>query len=425
MALARPTTAHYHSDGIIGTFGAAKQTTGRERHSAVSSALLITQAEILTPTAHITRGWLLVRGHEIAAIGHGDAPDGIDAEIVDAQGKLLLPGFIDIHVHGGAGSEAMDATREALETMARFYAQHGTTAFLATTWTDSRPRIQTALETIAAACGRMPNGATLIGAHIEGPYLNPDRCGAQSTTYIRRAERDEALAFLDTGVIRLMALAPEYSENHWLIRECVRRGITVSAAHTAATYEDMRAAVAMGLSQTTHTGNAMTGLHHREPGTLGAALTLPEINAELIADNIHIHPAVMRLIYLAKGTAGVILITDAIRGAGMPDGDYAIDDRTITIRDGVVRLPNGSLAGSTLTMEHALRNFAAATGEPLTSLWQTSSLNAARAAGVSAHKGSLEAGKDADLVLVDANMDVHLTVAEGQIVYRSESHEPR
>jgi N-acetylglucosamine-6-phosphate deacetylase len=163
----------------------------------------------------------------------------------------------------------------------------------------------------------------------------------------------------------------------------------------------------------------MTGLHHREPGTLGATLTLPEINAELIADNIHIHPAVMKLIYLAKGANGVILITDAIRGAGMPDGDYTIDERTITIRDGVVRLPNGSLAGSTLTMERALRNFAAATGEPLEAIWQTSSLNAARAIGVSARKGSLEVGKDADLVLVDGYCNAHLTVAEGQVVYRS------
>ncbi|MCC6803051.1 MAG: N-acetylglucosamine-6-phosphate deacetylase [Anaerolineae bacterium] len=382
------------------------------------SSILITDAELMTPTAHIPRGWLLVREQAIAALGYGDAPDSIDAERIDGAGKILLPGFVDVHVHGAAGSEAMDATATALRTMAKFYAAHGVTSFLATTWTDSRPHIEAALQTIAAAQGRQPGGATLLGAHVEGPYLNPARCGAQSTTYIRRADRDEALAFLDTGTIRLLALAPEYPENHWLIRECVRRGITVSAAHTAATYEEMRAAVAMGLTQTTHTGNAMTGLHHREPGTLGAALTLPEINAELIADNIHIHPAVMKLIYLAKGASGVVLITDAIRGAGMPDGEYPIDDRTITIQDGTARLPDGTLAGSTLTMERALRNFIAATGAPLAEVWQTSSLNAARAIGVSARKGSLETGKDADLVLVDAAITVSLTVAEGQIVYR-------
>jgi N-acetylglucosamine-6-phosphate deacetylase len=183
----------------------------------------------------------------------------------------------------------------------------------------------------------------------------------------------------------------------------------------------MQAAVAMGLTQGTHTGNAMTGLHHREPGTLGAVLTLPQIKAELIADNIHVHPAVMHLIYLAKGANGVILISDAIRGAGMPDGEYHLDDRTVTIKDGVVTLPNGTLAGSTLTMDRALRNFIAATGESLSTLWQTSSLNAARAIGVSARKGSLEVGKDADLVLVDKDINVALTVAEGQIVYQPNS----
>ncbi|MFN8451895.1 MAG: N-acetylglucosamine-6-phosphate deacetylase [Anaerolineae bacterium] len=385
----------------------------------MSPSLLITNSELMTPTAHISRGWLLARDGKIVALGHGDAPEGVDAEHIEGSGKTLLPGFVDVHVHGGAGSEAMDATPDALRTMAQFYAKHGVTSFLATTWTDSRERVQAALETIAAAQGRQPNGATIVGAHVEGPYLNPERCGAQSTTHIRRAERVEALAFLDTGVVRLMALAPEFPENHWLIRECVRRGITVSAAHTAATYEQMREAVAMGLTHATHTGNAMTGLHHREPGTLGAVLTMPEINAELIADNIHIHPAVMNLFYRAKGASRLILITDAIRGAGMPDGEYPIDDRTITIRSGIARLPDGTLAGSTLTMERALRNLIAASGAPLAEVWQTSSLNAARAVGISARKGSLEAGKDADLVLVDADINVHLTVAEGEVVYRS------
>lgn len=385
----------------------------------MSSSLLFTNAELMTPDAHIHRGWLLTQDAQIAALGWGDAPDTLDAERIDAAGKILLPGFIDLHVHGGAGSEAMDGTREAVMTMAQFYAQHGVTSFLATTWTDAGEVIQKALETIAAVQGQQPSGATILGAHIEGPYLNPERCGAQSTTHIRRAARDEALAFLDTGCVRLIALAPEYSENHWLIHECTRRGITVSAAHTAATYKQMRAAVEMGITQTTHTGNAMTGMHHREPGTLGAALTLRQLNCELIADNIHIHPAVQDVIYRCKGANSVILITDAVRGAGMPDGDYSIDDRIVTIKDGIVRLPDGTLAGSTLTMERGLRNFLAATSEPLSKVWQTSSLNAARAIGVSARKGSLEQGKDADLVLVDSDINVLMTVAEGRIAYQN------
>lgn len=384
----------------------------------MSTSLLFTDVELITPGTRIERGWLLTKDSQIAALGRGDAPENIDAEVINGAGKTLLPGFIDVHVHGGAGSEAMDATPDALRTMAQFYAQHGVTSFLATTWTDSRERIQAALETIAAAVGRQPNGATIIGAHVEGPYINPDRPGAQSPVHVRRAPRDEATAFLDLGVVRLMALAPEFPENHWLIRECVKRGITVSAAHTAANYQQMQEAVALGVTQATHTGNAMTGLHHREPGTLGAVLTLPEINAEVISDNIHVHPAVVNLIYLAKGANRVILITDAVRGAGMPDGQYPLDDRIVTIRDGSVRLPDGTLAGSTLTMDRALRNFIAATGQPLANVWQASSLNAARSAGVSGRKGSLEIGKDADLVLVDANINVQMTVTEGEIVYR-------
>ncbi|MBK8032429.1 MAG: N-acetylglucosamine-6-phosphate deacetylase [Chloroflexi bacterium] len=377
---------------------------------------IFVNAQIITPLGVIPRGWLLVRDGRIAAYGRGDAPTA--DSVIDAAGATLLPGFVDVHVHGGANFEAMDATPEALHTMSGFYARHGVTSFLATTWTDSRERIQAALETIAALTGTEMRGAALVGAHVEGPFLNPARCGAQSTTYIRRADRDEGLDFLNTGCIRLMAVAPEYPENHWLIRECSQRGIAVSAAHTAATYDDMCAAVELGLTQTTHTFNAMTGLHHREPGTLGAALTLPQLRCELIADNIHVHPAAMKLVWLAKGADGVILITDAVRGAGMPDGEYPIDDRVITIKDGAARLPDGTLAGSTLTFDVAVRNFMAATGEPLANIWQATSLNAARNVGISNRKGSIELGKDADLILVDERINVQLTMVEGRVVYR-------
>lgn len=380
--------------------------------------LLIANAEIVTSTVHLERGWLLCQDGRIDRLNGGDAPTFDGIETIDAQGLTLLPGFIDIHVHGGVGHEVMDGQPDTLAQLARFYAEHGCTSFLATTWTDTRERIGAALKNIASKAGAQPDGATVLGAHLEGPYLNPKKCGAQNSEYIRRAGREEAMEWLDLGVIRLLALAPEYDENHWLIHECVRRGITVSAAHTAATYDQILAAVKMGLKQTTHTFNAMTGLHHREPGTLGAALTTPELRCELIADNIHVHPGAMNLLYRAKGADGVILITDAVRGAGMPDGEYPIDDRVTIVRDGAVRLPDGTLAGSTLTMEKALYNFIQATDRPLMNLWQCSSLNPARAIGVSAHKGSIEVGKDADLVLVDASLNVHLTVVEGRVVYR-------
>ena len=384
----------------------------------MTQPLLITNAQIITPTANFGRGWLLCQDGRIDRMSDGDAPSFEGVETFDAQSFVLLPGFIDIHVHGGVGHEVMDAQTDTFSHLAKFYAEHGCTSFLATTWTDTRERILAALQNVAEHVGAQPDGATILGAHLEGPYLNPEKCGAQNVEQIRRAEHNEALEFLDTGVIRLLAIAPEYDENHWLIRECVRRGITVSAAHTSATYDQIHSAVAMGLKQTTHTFNAMTGLHHREPGTLGAALTLPEIRCEIIADNIHVHPVAMNLLYRAKGTDGVILITDAVRGAGMPDGEYPIDDRITIVRDGAVRLPDGTLAGSTLTMEKALYNLMQATNRPLAELWRCSSLNAARAIGVSARKGSLEVGKDADLVLVDTSINVHLTVVEGRVVYQ-------
>src|SRR5688572_8431763 len=272
--------------------------------------LLIKNARLFTPNHPGLKGWLLAENGLIRATGFGDTPDlSSDASLqtMDAQGNNLLPGFIDLHVHGAMGHEVMDASASGLEEMARFYASHGVTSFLATTWTASREAIMKALELVEEMQGPIQGGATLLGVHLEGPYLNPARCGAQDVRFIRRAEREEALAFLDKGVIRLLALAPEYDENLWLIDECVKRGITVSAAHTAANYEQMQRAAAHGVTQTTHTFNAMTGLGHREPGTVGAALTIPQISCELIADNVHVHPAVQKILLDVKTPSGVIL----------------------------------------------------------------------------------------------------------------------
>jgi N-acetylglucosamine-6-phosphate deacetylase len=352
-------------------------------------------------------------------MGQGAAPNFEDIPDIDAGGLILVPGFIDLHVHGAMGYEAMDATPEALAGMAQYYAQHGTTSFLAATWTDTRERILAALRAVGEALGPQTNGATLLGVYLEGPYLNTSKCGAQNTEYIRRADPDEALEFLAQDVIREVVIAPEFEENHWLIEECVRRGIAVSAGHTSATYDQMKRAVELGVTQTTHTFNAMTGLHHREPGTLGAALSLPEIMCELIADNIHVHPAAMELLANAKGPDNTALITDAVRGTGLPDGEYPIDeDRFIIMKEGAARLPDGTLAGSTLTMNRAVYNFMQAVGKPLDQVWKTASLNPARAIHMDDRKGSLEVGKDADFVLIDDNLNVYLTVAEGQIVYQ-------
>jgi N-acetylglucosamine-6-phosphate deacetylase len=387
----------------------------------MTQRLIIYDAHLFTPHLPGRIGWLLATGGQIRSIGFGQRPiipGNGEVQQIDAAGKMLLPGFIDLHVHGAMGHEVMDASPTGLEEMARFYASHGVTSFLATTWTASRDAIRKALELVEEMRGPIPGGATLLGVHLEGPYLNPVRCGAQDANLIRRAEKAEALEFLDSGVIRLLALAPEYEENIWLIDECVKRGITVSAAHTTASYEQMQVAAAHGVTQVTHCFNAMQGLGHREPGTVGAALTIPQISCELIADNIHVHPAVQKILLDVKSPSGVILVTDAIRAAGLPEGKYRLDERSVNIKDGAVRLADGTLAGSILTMERALQNLCSAAGRPLAELWPTSSLNAARAIGISSRKGSLEVGKDADLVLLDDSFHVHLTVAQGEIVFR-------
>jgi N-acetylglucosamine-6-phosphate deacetylase len=388
--------------------------------------LLIANARIVTLSGVIDRGWLSVREGRIAALAPGDppraeAPSPAGALVIDAAGLVALPGFIDVHVHGGDGAECMDGDAAALDRMARFFARHGVTAFLPTTWTAPADAIHRALAAIATAVGPRPDGATILGAHLEGPYLNPARAGAQDPAQIRRAARDEALTFLEHGVVRLLALAPEYEENRWLIEECVRRGVTVSAAHTAATYDDIIGAADLGLAQATHTFNAMGTLHHRDPGAVGAVLADLRIVCELIADNVHVHPAVQRILLAAKGVHGVILITDAVRGAGLPDGTvYEHDGRRIVVQNGASYLPDGTLAGSGLTMDQALRNLSLATGQPIEALWPAASLNAARSASVAERKGSLEAGKDADIVLIDATAKVHLTVAEGRVVHRQD-----
>jgi N-acetylglucosamine-6-phosphate deacetylase len=377
--------------------------------------MLITHARVLTPTHVIADGWLHCADGKIVALGDG-APPAIDDAVYDAGGNWLLPGMIDLHVHGAVGHDTMDADADGLRAMARCYAQHGVTGFLATTWTDGRERIDDALTTIAAHTGRISGGATLLGAHLEGPYLNPARCGAQDSTHIRRADRAEAQAFLDYDIIRLLALAPEYPENEWLIETCVQRGITVSAAHTDATYAQMQRAVALGVTQTTHTFNAMRPLHHREPGTLGAALTLPALRCELIADNVHVHPIAQALLWQAKGRDSVILISDAVRAAGMPPGStYLQDGRETVVRDAAY-LADGTLAGSSSTLDTMVAKFMAATGASLPDVWACVSRNPAQAIGINDRKGSIAVGMDADVIVMDDTLAVQATIVGGEQV---------
>jgi N-acetylglucosamine-6-phosphate deacetylase len=385
----------------------------------MTARLLVRGARVLTPGGEWPRGWIAVEGRRIAAMGQGEPTPGTGAgaDLLAADGLVAMPGFIDLHAHGAVGVDVMDADPEGLRRMARFFAGHGVTAWLAATMTAGRPDTERALEAVQAVRGPVEGGATILGAYLEGPYLNPARAGAQDPGLIRAADRVEAARLLDLGVARVLAIAPEVEQNRWLVAEAAARGLAVSAGHTDATYDQALQAVADGVRHVTHAFNAMRPLGHREPGMLGAALVVPELRCELIADNVHVHPAAMRLLVLAKGSGGVVLVSDAMRAAGLPEGAYTVGGRPAFSMDGAIRLADGTLAGSVLTLDRALHNLQAATGRPLAELWPAASRNAAQAIGVDDAKGSLEPGKDADLVLLDPALRVVVTVAEGAVVH--------
>jgi len=389
--------------------------------------LLVTGATVVAADGLWAPGWLAAAGGRIQALGPGEAPAGVRTEIgalgvvVDGRGGVLMPGFIDVHVHGGAGADAMDAEPDGLRRMARFHAAHGVTALLPTTWAAPPEAVLAAVAAVADAAGPVDGGATILGAHLEGPWINPARAGAQDPAGIRPPDVAEARRLLAVGggVVRLVVLAPELPGAGAVIGELAGRGVAVAAGHTEAGWDEMVAAVRAGVRHVTHTFNAMAGLGHREPGTAGAALALPELRCELIADGHHVHPGAMAVLARAKGPGGVVLVSDAVRAAGLPEGEVDLGGRPAQHCCGAVRLADGRLAGSVLTLDVALRQFAAATGWGWSDLARAVAGNAADALGLTA-KGRLAAGADADLVLLgDGGAgEVRLTVAEGRIVHR-------
>lgn len=363
-------------------------------------------------------GDVLVVDTKISRIERGISSNA--PAILDATGCYLLPGFMDLHVHGGAGYDAMDASAEALAAMSHFFAHHGVTSFLATTMTAPHVDILRAVTAVGQWGQQSASGARILGLHIEGPYISLTYPGAQPADYIRPPSLREFAELVAAGPVRMITLAPEVAGADELIAAACRQGVTVVWGHTDATYDQCVQAAALGITQATHTYNAMSGLHHRKPGVLGATLTLDQIYAQLIADNIHVHPAAMNVLARCKGVARTLLITDAMRAAGLPEGDYELGGQPVTVKDGSCRLADGTLAGSILTMERALANFMAATGLPLADAWPVTSRTPAQSLGLSHQFGALAPGYQADLVLLDAQLQVVATVVGGKVVYLRE-----
>jgi len=362
---------------------------------------------ILTPSGWL-RGSLTMDAGRIVAL-HGE-PAG-DEAWRDATDPIVLPGFIDLHVHGGGGADTMQAG-QAIATIARTHARHGTTALLATTMTAPRGEIEAALRAVASACTTRSDGAArVLGVHLEGPYISPDKLGAQPA-FAAAPSAAEVLALHALAPIRVVTLAPELPGALETTAALVAAGIRVQIGHSTASYEQACAALHRGASGFTHLFNAMSGLHQRAPGAVGAALAHAQ-HAELIPDLLHVHPGAMRA--ALRAIPGLYCVTDATAAAAMPDGEYRLGRHVVSKCANGVRLADGTLAGSTLTMDQALRNLVEALGLGLREASERVSTHAASYLGLT-DRGVLAVGASADVVVLDAHLRLRQVIVEGDKV---------
>jgi len=380
---------------------------------------IVIKGNVLTPREQIGGGSVVVEDGRIAEVSEGKAPQG---RVLDFEGCYVVPGFVDIHVHGGAGEDVMDASDGGLDRLSLFLAAGGVTSFLATTNTDSHERTLKAVREIGEAAKRGTRGTRLLGLHMEGPYISMERSGAQNRAHIRLPALDElGQASLEAGgSLRMVTLAPEVDGALEAVRWLASRGIVPAAGHTDATYDEARAGIEAGIRHASHLFNGMRSLHHREPGLVGAALDDERVTVELIADCYHIHPAVLRIVARLKGTARTALVSDSIAAAGLPDGDYSLGGMKVAVRHGKSLLESGTLAGSTIRLCDAVRNMVEKADVPLREAVEMASTTPARVAGAADRKGSIASGMDADITVLDRGLSVMLTMVEGRVVYEKE-----
>ena len=338
-----------------------------------------------------------------------------DADIIDAKGMYVSPGLIDIHVHGSCNCDVMDKSVDAIKTIGNGIKENGVTSFLPTTMTMSKEDIHEALDTIRESMNIKYNGAQILGAHLEGPFINNKYKGAQSDEFIQVPNFPFIEDYVD--IIKIISYAPEVDKNFNFTKEVKEKtDITLSIAHTNATYEEAISAIKLGASNITHLFNAMTPLNHREMGVVGAALT-SNVYCEIICDNIHINPALFQFVLNNKGKDKVILITDCMRAGCMPDGKYDLGGQDVFVKDGAARLAAGNLAGSVLNLNKAVYNFMKKTNLSLNEAINLASLNPAKSINMDDRKGSLEINKDADIAIFNDEMDCYMTVLQGEIIF--------
>ena len=380
---------------------------------------LIHAARAFTPTSEIEDAGILFREDVIEAVGPRSGmslPSG--AQEIRADGRIAVPGFIDVHIHGAGGHDFMEGKPEACRAVSRKVSEHGTTSLVATTVTASSDDTVRAVEGIAGYMARQHQTeearAEILGIHFEGPFISKERRGVHPPEWIQLPSSQTLGRFLKAaaGNARILTIAPELLGAAPCIDAAREAGLVVSMGHTDATYEQARAAMARGARNATHVYNAMRPFSHRDPGVIGAVLTSPDINAELIADGVHVEEAAMKLLLLAKGVARVILVSDGLSATGMPDGKYMLGNLEVTVSGGVCRNADGVLAGSTLTLDRALRNIVNL-GIALPDAVRMLSVNPASMLGIEFKKGSLRTGADADIVLLDEGLRITNVWARG------------
>lgn len=332
-------------------------------------------------------------------------------EVIDAAGAYVAPGFLNVHIHGCDGADTMDEDADALPRLAAFQARTGVTSFLPTTMTCAFDAVERALVRIRRALHRRIHGARILGAHMEGPFISPAKKGAQDEQYILPPMFAKIAPYAD--VIKIITVAPEMIAEENFIESCRKNGIVVSIGHTAADYEMAMAAIARGASHITHLCNAMTGLNHRHPGVLGAALDT-DANCELIVDNVHVHPAMQRIIYAAKRGRHIIPITDSLRACGLSDGVSELGGQRVYVKGTRATLADGTIAGSVLRMNDGLSILRANTGAEIPAVVEMATRTPAEELNVYDRLGSLMVGKYADIAIFDEEFRIRRTIVGGR-----------
>jgi N-acetylglucosamine-6-phosphate deacetylase len=381
---------------------------------------IITAACLVTPVERIEAPVMVIEDGHIISLASRNATEISEGRRLDFQNLILAPGFIDIHIHGGAGRDAMEASESALEQIERQLVKHGVTAYLPTTVTAPQEKILKALDGLGksiAGANRNQGRAAPLGIHLEGPFISHEKRGVHPPQDLLPPSPQALERFwqASAGNIRMMTIAPELPGALETIRYARALGVHSSLGHSNATYKEAQSGISAGADHATHTFNAMRALDHRDPGILGAVLENDELTADIIADGIHVHPSVLKLFLRAKGADRAILITDAISATDMPDGVYSLGGLEVQVSNGRCEF-QGKLAGSVLTLDRAIRNVMSFAGWQLQQAIKLATLNPAQRLGVSDQRGLLAAGRRADLVVLTPEGEVAHTIIGGEIV---------